>query len=268
MFWIKAVSSIVLTVSAVGLSHASSQLCTGLIDAIRSPQTERQELMADARRSFRSLYDECDRTDLFAGAALPFFNGKAESCRIDPNRALAVQRLAKGPIYFNSKAAVDADGAPVSCGSQRSATDQCQTWLRYDTGPEKYVNSEQVPYIVIPSDGPHARHSFERASGVTAGDLAVVIHKQRCVYAIVADSGPYYRLGEASIALHEALGNPQCASKTTPCPRLIANGMGIGIPAGVDFLIFPHSRPSQLSADNILQKIQSETHRQVVRFLQ
>jgi Fungal chitosanase of glycosyl hydrolase group 75 len=268
MSWATAATALVLALAWASTSHANSSLCSKLIEAVRVAQYDQQELMVSAQRSFRSLYDECDRTDRFDGVGLPLFDGKPESCRVDPNRAQALGRLAKGPIYFKSKAAVDADGAPVSCGAQRSATDQCQTWLRYDRGPHKYINAEQVPYIVIPSDGPDARHSFERASGVTVGDLAVVMYGQRCVYGIVADSGPYYRIGEASIAMHEALGNPQCASSTRPCPRLIANGMGVGIAEGVGFLIFPRSRPTDLSADNILQKIQIETHRQVRQFLQ
>jgi Fungal chitosanase of glycosyl hydrolase group 75 len=266
----RAIALALMASFAASAAHARSPAsdCARLVRALAQSAATATPLMASPQRSFKSLFDECDQHDTYNGRALPPFQGNPESCKTDPNRAQAINLLGNGALHIRSKAAVDADGAPVSCGANSSHTDQCQTWLRYDQGPEQYVNAEQVPYIVIPSDAPEAGHSFEQASKIRAGDLAIVIYKQRCVYSIVADSGPYFRIGEASIAVHNTLGNRQCEKNEKPCTRLRAKGLGVGIPSEVDYLIFPGSRPANLSASNVQRKIQQGNQILLKQFLQ
>ena len=64
--------------------------------------------------------------------------------------------------------------------------------------PRRYVDSESIPYIVLPGG---------KLGGAKLGDYALVINlktKAR-IKAIVADSGPKSKLGEASIATAQAL---------------------------------------------------------------
>jgi hypothetical protein len=68
--------------------------------------------------------------------------------------------------------------------------------------------------------------------------------------------------------MHEALGNRQCEKNETPCTRLRANGLGVGIAGGVDYLIFPNSRPAQLSARTIRAKIEQGASARLKQFLQ
>lgn len=69
---------------------------------------------------------------------------------------------------------------------------------KYDN-PYRYVNSEGVPYIALPS---------KFATDFKLGDIALVINNKngkRC-YAIFADIGPKNKIGEGSICLAKLLG--------------------------------------------------------------
>jgi hypothetical protein len=67
-----------------------------------------------------------------------------------------------------------------------------------------------VPFVVLPKGG------FGK---VQIGDIAVVRHKDRTVYAIVGDAGPASKFGEGSIALNAKLlgkfGDPFLNMKAT-----------------------------------------------------
>ena len=66
--------------------------------------------------------------------------------------------------------------------------------------PRRYVNSETVPFIVLPSNFPVK---------VPLGAKCSVTYRGKKVDAIYADIGPRFQLGEGSIALAKALGiNP------------------------------------------------------------
>jgi hypothetical protein len=72
--------------------------------------------------------------------------------------------------------------------------------------PKHYIDSEQIPFIVLPRGG------FGK---VGIGDVAIVRMesggKSELIYAIAADAGPARRIGEGSIALNQIL-----LSKTGP----------------------------------------------------
>lgn len=93
------------------------------------------------------------------------------------------------------------------------------------TDPQRYVDSESVPYIVLP--GGH----LGRAS---LGDYAMVVNTEngKVVHAIAADSGPKNKIGEASIAvartlLGDKLSNPRSGGTDRPIMR---------------YIVFPNSR--------------------------
>lgn len=70
--------------------------------------------------------------------------------------------------------------------------------------PGRYVDSTQIPYIVLP--GPAKHPGPFGATGLQIGDLALVVNgaNGKYSYAIYADWNP--ELGEGSIALAQALG--------------------------------------------------------------
>ena len=92
-----------------------------------------------------------------------------------------------------------------------STTLEARTTPRPDgCAPNRYLDSEVVPFVVLPKGG------FGR---VRIGDVAVVRHKDRVVYAVVGDAGPATKLGEGSIALNARLlgkfGEPFLNMKAT-----------------------------------------------------
>ena len=70
-----------------------------------------------------------------------------------------------------------------------------------DCDPAKYVDSEEIPYFVLPEE-------VFYASGARLGDIGMVMNTQngRKAYAILADLNNNHRMGEGSIALARELG--------------------------------------------------------------
>jgi hypothetical protein len=96
--------------------------------------------------------------------------------------------------YFISSTTLEANSKPRADGC----------------APNRYLDSEVVPFVVLPKGG------FGK---VGIGDIAIVQHKDKVVYAIVGDAGPATKLGEGSIALNAKLlgkfGEPFLNMKAT-----------------------------------------------------
>lgn len=80
------------------------------------------------------------------------------------------------------------------------------TWYRHPgklrSDPTAYVDSETVPYIVVPS------LIVQKTAGVVRGCKARVTWNGRSVECVVADRGPSSKIGELSIAAARAVGLP------------------------------------------------------------
>ncbi|HEY1582944.1 MAG TPA: glycoside hydrolase family 75 protein, partial [Chthoniobacterales bacterium] len=136
----------------------------------------------------------------------------------------------------------DASGTPIP----QKATDPAPGYListtslqdrtRANTDPMRYVDSESVPYIVLP--GGHL-------GGASLGDYALVVNTTngKIAHAIAADSGPKVHVGEASIAvarqlLGDAAANPRSGGTERPIIRYIV------FPGSADGF-FPSSDPRE-----------------------
>lgn len=230
------------------------------------------EMVAQAStgRTFKQLYDECDRADTFAGHSLPTArSGRRFRCSTDPNRVDFVRQYPDRTVMFRAKMAVDADGSPVSMGPNAGQHDQPRTWLTFDRGSDRtYVNAEEVSFAVVPIDFSAAGISFQRTAGVKKGDLAAIFVNGKCTFGVVGDAGPYYRLGEGSLRAHQDLGNPQCLiADQHPCRRLRNNGNGAGIALGVTFILFPGTRPSPLHSQTVTAVSSAAARQKVEAFL-
>ncbi len=233
---------LLLPLMALIPSSASAMECQAMLAKLAAlPTTGSSELMAAPGKSFKSLFDECDRTNKFNGAVTP------RKCTTDPNRVEFLRKYADGTIAFRAKMSVDADGSPASMGSGASTTDQPETWLTFDAGSDRhFVNAEATAFAVVPIKAPGGI-SFQRAGGIGKGDLVAIMGRGRCSFGVIGDAGPYFRLGEASIRSHEDLGNTQCAVVgQRPCRRLKGDGSGVGLASGITYLIFPGTRPRPL----------------------
>lgn len=80
------------------------------------------------------------------------------------------------------------------------------TWYRHPgipaSDPAAYVDSETVPYIVVPP------LIVQKTAGVVRGCRARASFDGRSVECVVADRGPATKVGELSIAAARALGIP------------------------------------------------------------
>ncbi len=160
-----------------------------------------------------------------------------------------VYMLPSGDITFKAKFHIDADGSPRAYGPTDTGLDATinaknkagkwvgvatdamgspiiqkegdpfpnlyvsQTTL-YDelypiTDTRRFVNSETVPYIALPTD-------LLILSGITIGDMAYAFNPatQKGCYAIFADIGREGQLGEGSIYLAKILGIPNLNPRT------------------------------------------------------
>jgi hypothetical protein len=146
----------------------------------------------------------------------------------DPNRNTTILKLASGAILFDAKMAIDNDGSPFA-GVWPS---QPLTSLFYSDGKTS-INADRIQYIAVPS-------GFDRATGFVLGDVAAVVYNGKVEYALVADHSKPFRVGEGSVALHDALGHKGCNERDPggDCKKP-ANG---SIPGGVTFIAFPGTK--------------------------
>lgn len=179
-----------------------------------------------AGKQFTDRFSDCDHHDTCDGKPL------THGCEKDPSQNSTLLQLPGGVIFYDAKMGIDADGSPLSM-KNAGPTDQPNTSFRYHLPGSPSVNSDVVPYIVIPLGG------FDKALGISIGDIAAVIFKDRLVFALVADLGPKCKIGEGSIQLHEALGHPVCRLRdsTGECTKL----HDVGIEKNVLYFIFPGS---------------------------
>lgn len=91
------------------------------------------------------------------------------------------------------------------------------TWYRHPgkpaNDPTAYVDSETVPYIVVPP------LIIQQTAGVVRGCKARLTYKGVSVDAVVADKGPKSKIGELSIAAARAIGlrpSPRDGGTETP----------------------------------------------------
>jgi len=175
-------------------------------------------------QQLRKRFSECDQHNTCEGAAL------THGCSKDKNYNTALLSLPGGVVFYHAKMGIDADGSPLSI-KNAGPTDQPTTNFRYRLPNSPSVNSDAVPYIVIPQKG------FEESLHVVVGDNPAVVFDGQVAYALVADLGPKCKLGEGSIALHEQLGHKVCIARDSKgeCTRL----HDVGLSQDVLYFIFP-----------------------------
>lgn len=142
-----------------------------------------------------------------------------QATKTKSGRAKRMEILPGGLLYFRSGMQVDADGSPRArsidpCG-------QSQTSLKHPGGAS--VDAEQIPYFVLPAG------SYTKL-GIKLGDIAAVRYNGQVQFAVFADVGPSYKMGEGSMALAQALGiNPSPTRGGTDSPQveyLVFRGSG------------------------------------------
>ena len=171
------------------------------------------------------------------------------------------QQIGKPTIFYQSGMTIDADGSPHAYHPQNIGLDDLKhsknqgCWVgiltlngqpivqgkkdpapgfyvstttlfgrtKKNTDPLRFVNAEQIPYIVLPREKTSAK----------IGDFAVVYNSKngRITNTIYADDGPQHLLDEGSIALAKALGidsNPKTGGINTGTMYVVFLNSGAG----------------------------------------
>jgi hypothetical protein len=141
----------------------------------------------------------------------------------NPPRFLAV--LPGGELYLDSDLELDTDGWP---GGAQTGEDTWNPDTSLHTQDGTAIDANSVPYIVLPLPT-----GWSQQFGISLGDYAAVIFRDRLCCAVFADLGPKNRIGEGSLALLRALGAERLRTDGT----VINAGMG----PGVITIVFPGS---------------------------
>lgn len=227
---------------------------------------------ADISEEYRWQFSRCDRENRFRDYKLPMKDGRRTyyPCSSDKNSVSALRRssptreLPHGAIAFVSKLSVDLDGSWYACNTP-GKTDMCPTalMLRDEGGQIVPVSSDHVPYVVIPVAGPtrEVSREFRELTGVDQGDFGVVITPTEVIPVLVADGGPFPKLGEGSIALHRRLGRELCAKKDVQGRCLSIKRPLSSHPGPLVTVLFPKSRRKDLKARNATELVEQEGER-------
>lgn len=196
----------------------------------------------------------------------------AGPCASDMNRNKALLRFPDGTIFFEAKMGLDTDGA-VFNGNEGDATHLPDTsWQpelplsdQSTVKEKRSIDSNAIRYIVLPIG------DFRKETGLQLGDVAMVVYNGTMSPAVVADTGPYnspykgkvfFRIGEGSIALHEALGHP--VRKLNPDGSL-RGVLDRSVTGEVLYFVFPRSKPDGLTWENMQTKIDETAQKQFAK---
>jgi hypothetical protein len=169
-----------------------------------------------------------------------------KSAANDPSRCDRVLRFPDGTIFFSAKMAIDSDGSPRARSIDN--TGDPHTSQRYSDGESTSVNAEEVPYFVLPQFDKFAREDFIADLGLKLGDYGVVIYKDKITGAFVADEGPFYKIGEASIRTHEQLQPAAPSPWTTSAKKKVRDS---SVDRHVLYFVFPRTADmDDLSPEN------------------
>jgi hypothetical protein len=174
----------------------------------------------------------------------------------DPNRCKALLRFPTGAVFWSSKMAIDADGPAAGpgrlSGNQLDPSDGQDGTSYSFPGEHLGISSEAVPYVVVPGG------AFRDETGLSLGDIVMVIFGDKAAGALIGDIGPTRKIGEGSIRVHELLHPPAA----DPCSQRDRNGFcrrvrNASIGEDVLFFAFPGSEIAssfnQSSAEPLLK---------------
>lgn len=189
--------------------------------------------------NYKAAFAECDKTHSGEGmydtqCGTP---GSAKPGP-DPNNNTALLKLASGALLFDAKMSVDANGSAYAL-KHVVAPEVATTALTYADG--KSLDAEKVRYIALP--GPSRKNptvTFAKETGAGLGDVAAVIYDGKITYAIVGDTSRFHRIGDASMAVHDALGHAACSKKASN--GACAQPARASVPKEVVYLVFPGTR--------------------------
>ena len=155
-----------------------------------------------------------------------------EAGRTDPSLCRGLYKFPDNVLFWESKMAVDADGATTPSVLKSSSGSQIKTSYCFSDAARTPVNAEIVPYFVVPTfDDPKrarpgkpfegSRDRFTDDFALKLGHLGAVVFDGNIAGAIFADEGPAMKIGEASIRIHERIRKPGSPWKGDPANKIL-----------------------------------------------
>ena len=250
-----------------------------------------QKIDADWQ-AYKAKFAECDTHNTFGGKDVGkygCFTDANGNHKFDPDETNDTNRLkylfpiphSQSAVLYQSKMSLDLDGGYQACVLKAGGTNQCATSMGYESGlrtqyekdikafgslkkipdaklkiyfEKLFVQSDTVPYVVLPSSD---NGEFSGATKVKTGDLGVVIFDNQVVPVLVADRGPYFRIGEASLRVFESLNSSRCRQWTSEDKTYCSRTRNSSISDGVTTILFPGSafQAGILNPDNIVKTV-------------
>jgi hypothetical protein len=156
------------------------------------------------------LHDFAERIKAARRICLEYF-GPPQKGHKQSNWVKAILRVATGDavpsmpsvLYFDSKLAIDSDGATRTGASGIPRLDKHhQGPTSYTDDDGDFLDANVIPYFVLPKFPGDFWWSF----GIRPYDIGAIVAGEKVVFAIFGDQGPPTQLGEASIQVHRLLG--------------------------------------------------------------
>jgi hypothetical protein len=150
----------------------------------------------------------------------------------DPSLCRGLYQFPGDVLFWESKMAVDADGATTPSVLKSSSGSQEKTSLLFKGAKKIPVNAEVVPFFVVPTfDDPKlakpgkpfegSKDRFTADFDLTLGNIGIIIFGGKITGAIFADEGPAMKIGEASIRVHELIRKPGSPWKGDPVKKIL-----------------------------------------------
>lgn len=165
----------------------------------------------------------------------------------DPNLCKALFHFPNGVVFWSSKMSIDTDGPAAPDDSRRlngkqldPDSGQTGTSFHLPNG-QGDLPAEVTPYIVLPEN---AAENAPFHPDLSLGNLAVVIYKNQMTAAICGDIGPFHKIGEASICVHQELqpaAPDPCRRHRDPVTKFCTGIFDASIDDDVLFFVFPGS---------------------------
>ena len=107
---------------------------------------------------------------------------------------------------------------------------------KQDDTPERYVDSETVPYVVVPPV------IIQKTQGVVRGCFARLTYKGKSVDCMVGDVGPRKKIGEISIAAARAVDMPASPRSGGEENKIVKYEIFPGRKATINGVVYPLMR--------------------------
>ncbi|PZR74936.1 MAG: hypothetical protein DLM73_06530 [Chthoniobacterales bacterium] len=205
-----------------------------------TPPTASKELLTGVP------FDEAEASDV-EEAAKQRYDAFDTPGNKDPNSCKGLFHFPDGTVFWSSKMGIDSDGPAAPDDPRRRTGSQMDPDSGQDGTSFHLPNrqgdlpSEIVPYLVLPKN---AAGDAPFHPELQIGDVAVVIYKGEKTAAICGDIGPFKKIGEGSICLHEQLGPAApdpCRKHRDPVTGFCQRIFDSSIEGDVLFFVFPNS---------------------------